>query len=136
MASVTTFRSLAAHVTTLTLGDMNDISRTRRLRTLEKKLTRLGKGLSLKATKPAVAANVTSAGTGSGSLSAITSSGCVCGPTQEVHMILLGVVLMIVGFVASIPIFWTIGIVLLIIGIVLELMGTAGHAVAGRRHYY
>lgn len=51
-------------------------------------------------------------------------------------MILLGVVLMIIGFVASIAIFWTIGIVLLVIGIVLELMGKAGHAVAGRRHYY
>jgi hypothetical protein len=51
-------------------------------------------------------------------------------------MILLGVVLMIIGFVAAIPIFWTVGIILLIIGIVLELMGTAGHAVRGRRHYY
>ena len=29
-----------------------------------------------------------------------------------------------------------LGIILLIIGIVLELMGTAGHAVRGRRHYY
>jgi len=51
-------------------------------------------------------------------------------------MIFLGVVLMIIGFVASTPVFWTLGIVLLIIGIVLELMGRAGHAVAGRRHYY
>jgi Family of unknown function (DUF6131) len=51
-------------------------------------------------------------------------------------MILLGVVLLIIGFVAAIPIFWTVGIILLVIGIVLELMGTAGHAVGGRRHYY
>ena len=51
-------------------------------------------------------------------------------------MIVLGIVLMIIGFIASVPIFWTIGIVLLIIGVVLELMGMAGHAVAGRRHYY
>jgi hypothetical protein len=51
-------------------------------------------------------------------------------------MILLGVVLMIIGFIAAIPVFWTIGIILLVIGIVLELMGMAGHAVAGRRHYY
>jgi Family of unknown function (DUF6131) len=51
-------------------------------------------------------------------------------------MIVLGVVLLIIGFVATIPIFWTIGIILLVIGIVLELLGTAGHAVAGRRHYY
>lgn len=51
-------------------------------------------------------------------------------------MIFLGVVLMIIGFVAAIPIFWTVGIILLVIGIVLELMGKTGHAVAGRRHYY
>jgi hypothetical protein len=51
-------------------------------------------------------------------------------------VILLGVVLMIIGFVAAIPIFWTVGIILLVIGIVLELMGTVGHAVGGRRHYY
>jgi hypothetical protein len=51
-------------------------------------------------------------------------------------MILIGIVLMIIGFIAAIPIFWTIGIILVVIGIVLELMGMAGHAVAGRRHYY
>jgi hypothetical protein len=51
-------------------------------------------------------------------------------------MIFLGVVLMVIGFIASIPILWTVGIILLIVGIVLELMGMAGHAVAGRRHYY
>jgi hypothetical protein len=51
-------------------------------------------------------------------------------------MIFLGLVLLIIGFVATIPILWTIGIILLIVGIVLELMGVAGHAVAGRRHYY
>jgi hypothetical protein len=51
-------------------------------------------------------------------------------------MILLGVALMIIGLIASIPIFWAIGIILLIVGIALELLGMAGHAVAGRRHYY
>ena len=51
-------------------------------------------------------------------------------------MIFLGVVLMIIGFIAALPLLWTLGIILLIIGIVLELMGMAGHAVAGRRHYY
>lgn len=51
-------------------------------------------------------------------------------------MIFLGVALTVLGFIENIPIFWTIGIVLLIIGIVVELMGMAGHTVAGRRHYY
>jgi hypothetical protein len=30
----------------------------------------------------------------------------------------------------------TIGVILIVIGLVLELMGMAGHAVGGRRHYY
>ena len=49
---------------------------------------------------------------------------------------LLAVVLLILGLVLSIPILWTIGIILLIVGLVLMLVGRAGHAVGGRSHYY
>ena len=51
-------------------------------------------------------------------------------------MIILGVLLLIIGFVAGIAILWTIGIVVVIIGVVLALLGMAGHAVGGRRHYF
>ena len=51
-------------------------------------------------------------------------------------MILLGVVLMIIGFIAAIPILWTIGIILVVIGLVLALMGAMGREVGGRRWYY
>jgi hypothetical protein len=51
-------------------------------------------------------------------------------------MIVLGVVLLIIGFIAKIAILWTIGIILVVIGLVLALLGMAGHAVGGRRHYY
>lgn len=51
-------------------------------------------------------------------------------------MIILGLVLLVLGFVLSIPILWTIGIVVLVIGVVLYLMGAAGRQVGGRRHYY
>ena len=51
-------------------------------------------------------------------------------------MILLGVILLIVGFVAKIALLWTIGIVLLVIGAILALLGLAGREVAGRRHWY
>ncbi len=51
-------------------------------------------------------------------------------------MIILGIILLIVGFVFKISILWTIGIVLLVIGAVLWLLGRMGHAVGGRRHYY
>ena len=51
-------------------------------------------------------------------------------------MILLGVVLMIIGFIAAVPILWTLGIILVVIGAILALMGGMGRAVGGRRHYY
>jgi hypothetical protein len=51
-------------------------------------------------------------------------------------MILLGVILMVIGFVAVIPLLWTIGIILVVIGAILALAGMMGHAVGGRRHYY
>jgi hypothetical protein len=50
-------------------------------------------------------------------------------------MIVLGIILLIIGFVATIPILWTIGIILVVVGLVLELMGATGRAVGGRRHY-
>jgi Family of unknown function (DUF6131) len=51
-------------------------------------------------------------------------------------MIVLGVILLLIGFIAKIAILWTIGIILVVIGLVLALLGMAGHAVGGRRHYY
>ena len=51
-------------------------------------------------------------------------------------MIILGVILLIIGFVAGISILWTIGIVVLLIGLALALLGMVGHAVGGRRHYF
>ncbi|MEU6345719.1 MULTISPECIES: DUF6131 family protein [unclassified Streptomyces] len=51
-------------------------------------------------------------------------------------MIVLGVILLIIGFLAGISILWTIGIILVVIGLVLWVLGALGHAVGGRRHYY
>ena len=51
-------------------------------------------------------------------------------------MIILGVILLIIGFVTGIAILWTIGIIVLVVGLILALLGFAGHAVGGRRHYY
>lgn len=51
-------------------------------------------------------------------------------------MIILGVILLIVGFVAKIAILWTIGIIVLVVGLILMLLGTMGRAVGGRRHYF
>jgi hypothetical protein len=43
---------------------------------------------------------------------------------------------MIIGFVTGIAILWTLGIVVVLIGVILALLGMAGHAVGGRRHYF
>jgi hypothetical protein len=51
-------------------------------------------------------------------------------------MIILGVILLIVGFVTGISILWTIGLILAVIGLVLWLLGAVGHAVGGRTHYW
>jgi Family of unknown function (DUF6131) len=51
-------------------------------------------------------------------------------------MIVLGLVLLLIGFILAIPILWTIGIILLVVGAAFELLGATGRAVGGRRHYY
>jgi fatty acid desaturase len=51
-------------------------------------------------------------------------------------MIILGIVLLIIGFVVGIPILWTIGVILLLIGLALWVLGSIGHQVGGRRHYF
>jgi hypothetical protein len=51
-------------------------------------------------------------------------------------MIILGIILLIIGFVAKIAIIWAIGIAVLLIGLILVLLGSIGHAVGGRRHYW
>jgi Family of unknown function (DUF6131) len=51
-------------------------------------------------------------------------------------MIVLGLILLIIGFIAKVAILWTIGIVLVLVGLVLVVLGSMGRAVGGRRHYY
>ncbi|WP_164478348.1 DUF6131 family protein [Mycolicibacterium stellerae] len=51
-------------------------------------------------------------------------------------MIILGIILLIAGFVLKISILWTIGIILLVVGVILALLGSTGRAVGGRRHYF
>ena len=51
-------------------------------------------------------------------------------------MIILGVILLIIGFIAKVPIIWTIGIIVVVVGAVLALLGMTGHAVRGRKHFF
>jgi len=51
-------------------------------------------------------------------------------------MIILGIVLLILGFLFSVPVLWTIGLVLVAVGVVLMIIGASGRAIAGRRYWY
>lgn len=51
-------------------------------------------------------------------------------------MIVLGIILLLIGFIAKIAILWAIGIIVLVVGLVLLALGSMGRAVGGRRHYY
>jgi hypothetical protein len=51
-------------------------------------------------------------------------------------MIILGIVLFVIGFVAKISILETLGIIVAVVGVVLMVLGSTGRAIGGRRHYY
>ena len=51
-------------------------------------------------------------------------------------MIVLGVILLIIGFVAGIQIIWILGIVAVVIGAVLAIAGGTGRAIGGRKHWF
>jgi hypothetical protein len=51
-------------------------------------------------------------------------------------VIILGIVLLVIGFIAAIPILWTLGIIVLVVGAVLALLGAVGREVGGRKHYF
>jgi hypothetical protein len=51
-------------------------------------------------------------------------------------MIILGVVLLLIGFLFKVAIIWTLGVLVVVVGAVVALLGFAGREIGGRRHYY
>jgi hypothetical protein len=51
-------------------------------------------------------------------------------------MLILGVVLLVIGYLANIGILETLGIILVIVGAVLWILGSTGRPIGGRRHYW
>lgn len=51
-------------------------------------------------------------------------------------MIILGVVLLLIGLLAGIPLLYSLGAILAVVGVVLMVLGGMGRAIGGRRHYY
>jgi uncharacterized membrane protein HdeD (DUF308 family) len=51
-------------------------------------------------------------------------------------MIVLGIILLVVGFLTGIQIVWTLGIIALVVGAVLAIAGSTGRAIGGRKHWF
>lgn len=51
-------------------------------------------------------------------------------------MLMLGVILLLIGWLTGISILYTIGVIFVVVGAVLFLLGAAGHAVGGRNHWF
>lgn len=59
-----------------------------------------------------------------------------CANRKAIAVIVLGIILLLAGFILKISILWTIGIILVVVGLVLTVLGSMGRAVGGRRTYY
>jgi bacteriorhodopsin len=51
-------------------------------------------------------------------------------------MVVLGIILLVVGWLTGVSIVSTIGIVLIVLGVILFALGASGRAVGGRSHWY
>jgi Family of unknown function (DUF6131) len=52
------------------------------------------------------------------------------------RVLVLGLILLLIGWLAGIGILTTIGIILLVIGAVLWILGSTGRPVGGRKYWY
>jgi len=51
-------------------------------------------------------------------------------------MIILGLILVLIGWLAHISILVTLGVILAIVGVVLAIIGSTGRPVGGRAHWF
>lgn len=54
----------------------------------------------------------------------------------ETIMIILGVILLLIGYFTGLSLLYTIGGILVVVGVVLWLLGAVGRPVAGRKAWY
>ena len=51
-------------------------------------------------------------------------------------MIILGAILLILGYALGISLLYYLGGILLVVGVILLILGSTGRAVGGRRHFF
>jgi hypothetical protein len=57
-------------------------------------------------------------------------------PNSEDPLIILGLILLILGYVLGISLLYYLGAILLVVGVILAVLGSTGRAVGGRRHFF
>jgi uncharacterized membrane protein HdeD (DUF308 family) len=56
--------------------------------------------------------------------------------SEGVQMIILGVVLLVIGWFTGISLLTTLGAILAVVGVILLLLGSLGRPIAGRKSYW
>jgi hypothetical protein len=51
-------------------------------------------------------------------------------------VIVLGVLLLLLGYFLGVGLLYTLGVILLVLGVVLYALGAIGHSVGGRSHWF
>ena len=51
-------------------------------------------------------------------------------------MLILGVILLVLGFLLGIHLLWILGAILAVVGVVFLIAGGTGRAIGGRRYWY
>lgn len=51
-------------------------------------------------------------------------------------MIVVGIILLLLGYLLGVEILWIAGVVLLLVGLVLLALSMGGNTIAGRRYWY
>ena len=60
----------------------------------------------------------------------------VCKTDLEVFVIVLGLVLLLLGWLLGVGFLWILGLILLAVGLLLALLGAMDRSVGPRRHYW
>ena len=51
-------------------------------------------------------------------------------------MVVCGVILMVLSVLLGIPLFWTLGIILVVVGVILWIAGAMDYSIGPRRYYW
>jgi hypothetical protein len=65
-----------------------------------------------------------------------TFGGITIASTDRIDMIVLGIVLLLIGYFAGISILYTIGGILVLVGVILWVLGAVGRPVGGRKVWF